>query len=158
MLYKITQFLLFWSAVMTKSSNSRIPKKRPQRKRNENAYIIFSNFFRNTLAKELCIDSKNILKEAGKFWGSLPNELKNQFTTYANRKRLLKKIREGCAIAGKEDNFKSANSTLCIIYDDLVSLNSTTELNRTPNFLSEPCSPSKDDSKYDQIFSSYINY
>lgn len=149
MLYKTTQFSLFWSAVMTKSSN--INKcSNGRQKKNENGYIIFSNIYRKTFAKE--IRSKNTMKTTGKFWGSLPNDLKNQFTTYANRKRLLKEIEEGYSpISGKEINFsRRENSTLCIIYDDLISHNST------PNILPKP--RSLDDDEYDKIFDNFVNY
>ncbi|CAB4404899.1 unnamed protein product [Rhizophagus irregularis] len=149
MLYKTTQFSLFWSAVMTKSSNSNKCSNGRQKK-NENGYIIFSNIYRKTFAKE--IRSKNTMKTTGKFWGSLPNDLKNQFTTYANRKRLLKEIEEGYSpISGKDINFsRRENSTLCIIYDDLISHNST------PNILPNP--RSLDDDEYDKIFDNFVNY
>ncbi|CAB4391873.1 unnamed protein product [Rhizophagus irregularis] len=148
MLYKTTQFSLFWSAVMTKSSNTN-KFSNGRQKKNENGYIIFSNIYRKTFAKE--IRSKNTMKTTGQFWGSLPNDLKNQFTTYANRKRLLKEIKEGYSpISGKDINFKRENSTLCIIYDDLISHNST------PNILPQP--RSLDDDEYDKIFDNFVNY
>lgn len=139
---------------MTKSSNSRKFSKGHQKKY-ENAYIIFSDFFRKTFSGEL--NGRNVLKEAGKFWHFLPNEMKNQFTEYANRKRILKKIGEGYTIS--EINVERENSTLCIIYDDRInsSHNSTRELNRAPNILPKPRSLSTDD-EYEKLFSNFINY
>ncbi|RGB29678.1 hypothetical protein C1646_766332 [Rhizophagus diaphanus] len=147
--YKTTQFSPFWSAVMTKKSSNSNKCSNGRQKKNENGYIIFSNIFRKIFAKE--IRSKNTMKTTGKFWSSLPNDLKNQFTTYANRKRLLKEIEEGYSpISGKEINFsRRENSTLCIIYDDLIGHNSSNrEILPKPRSLDE---------EYVKIFDNFVN-
>ncbi|CAI2168937.1 18301_t:CDS:1 [Funneliformis geosporum] len=94
-----------------------------------NGYITFCLFYKEILPEEYQnLPQKEWISKAAKFWKSLPNNLKNSFTKFANDERLIR--------TGKITQPLSEGDELIIIFDDRSSL-------------TDP---------YDQIFDRYVRY
>ncbi|GBB88421.1 hypothetical protein RclHR1_00150017 [Rhizophagus clarus] len=125
------------------SCSKRERKSKSSTKRDQNCYISFSNLYRRLFNADI--------RETGMVWNSLPDNIKNEFTKFANRRRILKDFK---GIHDAHDVGINGNSSkpieesqLCIIVDD-----STMKRDIMSN------AASSDDAEYNKIFNTYVNY
>src|SRR4051812_48253376 len=74
-----------------RSASSSSKNYSPYKHRPRNAYIIFFQFYKETLGREYPnLSPQDRMAKTGEMWRSLPNELKNSFITFASHDRILK--------------------------------------------------------------------
>ncbi|CAB5394791.1 unnamed protein product [Rhizophagus irregularis] len=104
-------------------------------------------------------DPRQQARESGKFWKFIPNTLKNEFSKYANRKRVLVKIKGMIDTEViKRECYPTHNHTtegLCMIFDDYcLNLTSSDENHETQT---SDDSLSSEDEEYNRIFDDWIS-
>ncbi|GBB87401.1 hypothetical protein RclHR1_13870004 [Rhizophagus clarus] len=139
------------SRLLPKNSPNPISRNVSKKNKHSNGYITFYKFYKKILDKEFPeLSSQQKAVKAGEKWRSLPLDLKNSFTEFANNERLLKNGPPRPQMVQQFVQNPQPKSELRVIFDDRCHKN--VHMSENSNETS-----SSEGSDYERIFDEYID-